>query len=495
MARGGIGGLLVHRRRMMRRRLLALAALLAAMAPLCPGLSRAATPRKVIVLGAGLAGLAAAYELRRAGHEVTVLEARERAGGRVNTLREPFADGLHAEAGALFIPQNHDLTLGYARSFGLSLEPAMPLFESRLYFVGGRRVVPASSSAEWPFDLSAAEKELGRAGLWRRYLDDALDRLGDVAAPGWPAGGALAELDRMSGSEFLRSRGASPAVVALLRVGFLDLMADGIESYSALQMLQRVALAKRAGGRSYVIRDGSDRLAQAFAKALAGSVHYRSSVVGIQPDERSAGVVVEREGRRERLAADRIVCTLPFSVLRRIEVAPPFSDQKRQAIDELPYTSVVRVLLQFGEKFWNADNLHVLTSTDMPIAWFFEHTVNQPGRRGILEAQAVGAAARHLGAMGETERIEFALSQLTRIYPSARKHYERARSYSWDQDPWARGAFAYFRPGQMMALMPHLARPEGAVHFAGDHTSIWSGWMQGALESGLRAAREVSGAA
>lgn len=480
---------------MMRRRLLALATLVAAIAPLCPRLLRAATPRQVIVLGAGLAGLAAAYELRRAGHEVTVIEARDRAGGRVNTLREPFADGLHAEAGALFIPQNHALTLGYARLFGLALEPAMPLFESRLYFVRGQRVVPASSGVEWPFELSAAEKELGRAGLWRRYVDDALDVLGDVAAPGWPAGRALAEIDRMSGAEFLRSRGASAATLALLRVGFLDLMGDGIESYSALQMLQRVALAKRAGERSYVIRDGSDRLAQEFAKALAGSVQYRSRVVRIEPGERSAGVVVEREGRRERLAADRIVCTVPFSVLRRIEVSPPFSGEKKHAIDELPYTSVVRVLLQFGEKFWNADNLHVLTNTDMPIAWFFEHTVNQPGRRGILEAQAVGAAARRLGAMRETERIEFALSQLAQIYPGARKHYEQARSYSWDEDPWARGAFAHFRPGQMVALMPHLARPEGAVSFAGDHTSLWSGWMQGALESGLRAAREVSQAA
>jgi len=81
------------------------------------------------------------------------------------------------------------------------------------------------------------------------------------------------------------------------------------------------------------------------------------------------------------------------------------------------------------------------------------------------------------------------------IYPDARQHYEQARSYSWDEDPWARGAFAYFRPGQMVALMPHLGRPEGGVYFAGDHTSRWSGWMQGALESGLRAAREVSQAA
>ena len=479
----------------MRRRLFALAALMPASAPLCSRLLRAATPRKVIVLGAGLAGLAAAYELRRAGHEVTVIEARGRAGGRVITLREPFADGLHAEAGALFIPQTHDLTLRYGRSFGLSFEPAMPLFESRLYYVRGQRIVSGTSGVEWPFDLNAEEKELGRSGLWRRYLNDALGLLGDVAAPGWPSGRRLAELDRMSGAEFLRSRGASAGAVALLRVGFLDLMADGIDSYSALQMLQRVALAQRSGERYYAIRDGSDRLAQGFANALSGHIRYRSAVVRIEPDGAAAGVVVEQDGRRQRLSADRIVCTLPFSVLRGIEVSPPFSSEKKRAIDELPYTSVVRVLMQFGEKFWNAQNIHVLTATDMPIGWFFEHTVNQPGKRGILEAQAAGAAARRLSALREAERAEFALYHLERIYPGARKHYERAHSYSWDEDPWARGAFAYFRPGQMTTLMPHLARAEGRVHFAGDHTSLWSGWMQGALESGLRAAREVSQAA
>ena len=176
-------------------------------------------------------------------------------------------------------------------------------------------------------------------------------------------------------------------------------------------------------------------------------------------------------------------------------MSPPFSDEKKQAIDQLPYTSVVRVLLQFGEKFWNADNLHVLTNTDMPMAWFFEHTVNQPGRRGILEAQAVGAAARRLGAMRETERIEFALSQLAQIYPDARQHYEQARSYSWDEDPWARGAFALLPPRADGGIDAAPGRPEGGVYFAGDHTSRWSGWMQGALESGLRAAREVSQAA
>jgi len=477
----------LEHRRLIGRRSFVLGALAAGGAALCARAPRAAAPRKVLVLGAGLAGLAAAYELRSAGHDVTLIEARDRAGGRVYTLRAPFSDGLHAEAGALFVPQNHDLTLRYARRFGLSLEPAMPLFESRLYFVRGKRVVPAGSGAEWPFELSAEEKQLGRAGLWQRYLGDARELVGDVSAPGWPNAPALAKLDQMNGAEFLRSRGASPGALALLRVGFLDLMGDGIESYSALQMLQRVALAESAA-KLYTIRGGSDRLTQGFSTALASNIRYRSRVVRIESD----GVVVEQDGARQRLKADRIVCTLPFSVLRGIEVSPPFSREKTRAIAELGYTPVVRVLMQFKEKFWNADNLHVLTTTDLPVAWLFDHTVNQPGPRGILEAQSAGAAARRMAAMPEAERIEFALSQVEQVYPGARQHYERAHSHSWETDPWARGAFPYFRPGQMVALTPHLARPEGAVHFAGDHTSRWSGWMQGALESGLRVAREIA---
>jgi monoamine oxidase len=206
-------------------------------------------------------------------------------------------------------------------------------------------------------------------------------------------------------------------------------------------------------------------------------------------------VLVDARGRRERLAADHVICTLPFSVLRHIEVAPPFSPQKARAIQELPYTSVVRVFLQFRRKAWTAENLFVLTSTDLPMKWLFEHTVNQPGGRGILEAQALGADARRLARLPEGERIEFALSQIEHIFPGVRKDYERGTSKCWDDDPWARGAFAYFRPGRMLALLPHLARAEGRVHFAGDHTSAGPGWMQGAVESGLRAAQEISEAA
>ncbi|MFY9820573.1 MAG: FAD-dependent oxidoreductase [Thermoanaerobaculia bacterium] len=117
----------------------------------------------MLVVGAGLAGLAAAYELAQAGHEVTVLEARSRAGGRVQTLREPFADGLYVEAGAATVQDTHDWTIHYARLFDLPLDPIPHSQGSTLYQVGGRRIVE-SAEIPLPFDLTPEEKALGRRG-------------------------------------------------------------------------------------------------------------------------------------------------------------------------------------------------------------------------------------------------------------------------------------------------------------------------------------------
>jgi monoamine oxidase len=236
-----------------------------------------------------------------------------------------------------------------------------------------------------------------------------------------------------------------------------------------------------------VIRDGSDALPKAFAAALGDRVRYDVPVVRLEHSARAVTVATARE----RFNADYAICTLPFSVLRGVEVSPPFSPAKRVAIEELRYTSVLRICLQFKRKIWTAEQLYFLTTTDLPLTWMYEQTINQPGARGILEAQAVGPHARRLAAMPEVERIKFALSQLERIFPGAGAAYERGTSVAWDVEPWARGAFAYFAPHQLSMMQPVLARPEGRVLCAGDHTSAWPGWMQGALASGLAAAQAV----
>jgi monoamine oxidase len=136
-------------------------------------LPHAASSKKVLVVGAGLAGLVAGYELTQAGHDVTILEAQLRPGGRVQTVREPFSDGLYAEAGAARIPDNHDLTLHYVKHFGLTLVPFFPNKLSMVYLLGGQRIKCRSwadlNLAQVPLKLTSEERRLGMSGLLQKY--------------------------------------------------------------------------------------------------------------------------------------------------------------------------------------------------------------------------------------------------------------------------------------------------------------------------------------
>src|SRR5918998_3585899 len=177
---------------------------------------RRGAAKKIIVIGAGLAGLSAAYELTQAGHDVTVLEARTRAGGRVHTLRDDFADGLYAEAGAARIPNHHHFTLKYAELFGLTLDPFLPPDVPTVYHVRGRRIkVAPGREADWPYQLTPEERRLGLGGMRQKYVRSMLGELGDATDPGWPPD-ELKKYDQMNRSDLWRSRGGAPEAVALL---------------------------------------------------------------------------------------------------------------------------------------------------------------------------------------------------------------------------------------------------------------------------------------
>ncbi|HYG82337.1 MAG TPA: FAD-dependent oxidoreductase [Pyrinomonadaceae bacterium] len=457
-------------------------------------LERKGGPKKVIVIGAGLAGLAAAYELARAGHAVTVLEARTRAGGRVYTMREPFSDGMYAEAGAIYVPDNHDWTLRYIKLFDLPVDPVAPRDLSSLFYVRGKRIPVGrgQTTTEWPLELTDEEKRLGRQGMREKYISSVLKDVGDAASADWPPA-RLKKYDRMTFSEFLRGQGASPAAVALLRLGYPDLWGDGIDTISALGLLRDIA-HRRYTKQSYAIRGGSDHLPKAFAARLKDKIHYGAAVVKIEHDARGVRVVYSQAGAHRTLAAAHLVCAVPFSVLRHVDLSPRFSADKQRAIEQLPYTSVARVYLQTRSRFWLDEGLTGQASTDLPIMSVYDRTENQPGTRGILESYMAGPQARRVTAMREGERLSFTLGQMERVHPAVREHFEGGASKCWDEDEWARGDYAWFRPGQVAELLPHIARPEGRVHFAGEHASAWPGWMQGALESGNRAAREINDA-
>jgi monoamine oxidase len=459
-------------------------------------LVRRGPAQKVVVLGAGLAGLAAGWELVRAGHEVTILEAQNRAGGRVHTLREPFADGLQVDTGASSLPSSHSLVWGYLVEFGLEGEPWLdPQLKdlNSLYHVDGARFVPAVG-VPLPFATTEQERQVKSLGMLNQYYLPFESQLGDPLAPDWPTPEAK-KFDELSVADLMRRHGASEGAVKLLGMRFyLDLPGDGMEEVSALWLLRDGNLSPGTDS-IWRIRGGMDQLPRAFASRLAGQIRYGSAVVKVEHSPQGAVVFYRQAEQIEKISADRVLCTLPFSVLRDLEITPRFSAGKERVIREMPYCSVVRNFLQTRTRFWIAQGLSGFANTDLPIKFVFDSTSVRDGQRGLLECYSSGPAGRAFDAIPVGERTSRALAEIEKVYPEIRSEFEGGASKSWMDDPWQRGAYGYYKPGQMATLMPFAAVPEGRVHFAGEHTSPWPHWMQGAVFSGVRAAREINEAA
>lgn len=456
-------------------------------------LRRRGSARKIIIIGAGLAGLSAAYELTEAGHDVTILEARSRPGGRVHTLRDPFAEGVYAEAGATRIPNHHHFTLKYVKLFSLPLELFEPRNLRSVYHVRGKRIeATPEGKIDWPHGLTAEERALGLNGLRQKVTGSMLSEIGDVTDPKWPSSELLKKYDHMNRSDFWRSRGASSEAIALLSLGGID---DRVETWSTLFMLRNQAL-NRERKEYYKITGGNDLLPRAFALRLSEKVHYNAQVVRIEHNTEQVRVIFDREGQHHALTGNYLICAVPFSVQRNIEASPALSTEKQRAIEQLSYLSGSKIFLQTRKRFWLEGGLSGFATTDLPIREVWDLTHNQPGTRGMLQAYPISLHSRLVTGMTETERIEFALRQVEKIFPGIREHFESGVTKCWDEDQWARGVSSYYKPGEFSSLLPYVARPEGRIYFAGEHTSIWiDGWMQGALESGNRVAREVNDAA
>lgn len=475
-----------------RRALLKTAALSLPAAAVFPGLL-AAEPakKKVIVVGAGLAGLAAAWELAARGYDVTVLEARMRPGGRVHTLREPFADGLYAEAGAISFSLSSKHFLRYVETFKLTAAPIARAPLATVYHLRGRRLeVKPGEKPDWPYELKADEKGLMPIGLVQKYFGPA-ETLGDPTDPAWRLAD-FQSLDAVTLKELLERQGASAEAVALM--GETLWWGAGWSTGSALHRLVSDVVLFLMSPGVQVLEGGSDLLPRAFAASLKERIRYGAPVTRIEQEAGKVRAVFRQGGAEQAIEADRLICAVPVPVLRKIAFTPTLPERKRLIVEQLEYSPVTRAYLQSRRRFWEEAGRAGAAFTDLPIQLVTEHPFARPadlGPRGVLECHMKGERAARADALDPEARLALAVESLEKVHPGFRGHFEGGVSYSWGTDPWAGGGYPGWKPGQLTAWQPELARPEGRVHFAGEHTSVLSRTMEGALESGNRAAREV----
>ena len=450
-------------------------------------------PATVLVLGAGMSGLAAAHELSKWGCEVHVFEARGRAGGRVQTLTAPFADGMYADAGAMSFPDNHLTVLHYVREFDLPVDVDHKGGD-QVFTLNRRRVILNGGPEDWPVKLTPEEKKLGYNGIYEKYLGAPAKALGDITRAGWPYDGLsdpvrLRELDNFSVTGFLQSQGASDGAIELLSLGLMDFYGEGFDSCSALFILISDVVA---GGFSNVfrVRGGQEELPKRIADRLNPAIHYGSAVTDIEATGTGVTIRFNRNGVAHTHCADYLVCAIPFPLLREIRVMPAFSPEKAAVIQNLQNTSVTRVYVQTASRVWEAGKLPGDGSSTLPVSLVFPG-YTRPLIRGIIESYSAGPRARELAQMAEDQRNTLIVRELTELFPGLDKVAESCVTKVWDEDPWARGAYAWYRPGTFLKYFAKVATAEGRIHFAGDQTTLMPGWMEGALQSGIRAAQEI----
>jgi monoamine oxidase len=446
--------------------------------------------KRVVIVGAGIAGLAAAYELVRQGHDPVVLEAQHRVGGRVFTCRD-FAPGLYAEFGAMRIPRVHDLTLAYCREFGLELRPFVMGNPKTLVHIDGTRMTMEEADREperLPFDLAQHERGRTWTEMWNEAVSEVIglyDKLGEEAFEQ-----VLADYDHFSIREFLKDRGFSEGAIELYGV-----MSFRESNMNAAVIEQLREIVGRAFEDMQEIVGGFDLLPQAFFRRLRQRVRFGAAVNAIEQDEHGVTVHYRSPAGRFSIRGDHCIVAIPFSVLRDIEVAPALGRPKQKAIRELNYNASTKILLQTRTRFWErTDGIVGGTSvTDLPIRRICYPSFSDPDeeRGALLASYTWGQDALRWDAMSTEKRIEEAIEDVAKVHPEIRTEFEIGASHAWYDDQYAAGAFALFEPEQQTRLQPDIVRPEGRVHFAGEHTSLWHAWIQGALESGIRTAREV----
>lgn len=460
--------------------------------PLAPllGKSGGAPADRVAVIGAGLAGLTCAYRLAARGLDVTVYEGNTRVGGRCWTNRSSFDGGQLAEHGGELIDQSHTTIRQLAQELGLPLDnvlAAEPNGAEPFFWFGGRRYPVGDALRDIKRVWQPLKRDYQEAGYPTLYTSSTA------------AGRAL---DAMSIREWITTRvpgGMASPLGQLLDVAYNIEYGAETTDQSSLNLIYLLGAVGQGqlrlfgpSNEKYKVRGGNDRIVAGLAASLAGRIATGKALAAIRTSG-SRWVLDFDDG--SSATVDRVVLAIPFSILRtRVDWSGAgFSLPKQRAITELGMGMNAKLALQFNTRHWHALGCGGDSYSDTGYQATWEVTRAQPGARGIMVNYTGGdVTLQQSGRLPAALAQEF-LQRAEPVFPGLTAQWNGKATFDdWPRNPWTLGSYSYFRVGQYQRLAGAEGEVAGSAHFAGEHTSIDAqGYLEGAVESGERASREV----
>ncbi|MGG1678111.1 flavin monoamine oxidase family protein [Neobacillus sp. NRS-1170] len=460
------------------------------------GLKTSQYTKHILIIGAGMAGLVAASLLKETGHKVTILEANDRVGGRVYTMRAPFSDKLYFNAGPMRIPDKHYLTLEYIKKFKLPTNLFINRTPRDIIYANGiktRLDVYESKPSILKYPVAPNERGKSSEELLLSVIQPITNFINQDPVRNWPI--IEKQYRNISLGSFLNyyfSIGAIDMIGVLL-----DLEAFmGMSFIEVLREFIVLTLTKRF----YEITGGMDQLPKAFLPRLKENILFNKKMMKISQYQNLVTIhcINQQTAENFTITGDLAIVTIPFSTLRFVKIEPynSFSYYKRVAIRELNYLAATKIAIEFKSRFWEKEGqLGGKSITELPIRFTYypSYGIGTNGPAIVIASYTWADEALTLESLSEKECIQFALMNLAEIYgDQVYSEFVSGASFSWSKNPYSCGAFTAFEPGQELELYPYIPTAEGRVHFAGEHTSRTHGWIQGAIESGIRVAYEVN---
>lgn len=445
-----------------------------------------------IVIGAGLAGLHAASLLEARGLDVLVLEAQQRVGGRIHSMRQL---GDNAEAGGTYIGSGYERVFRTAERHGIRLVDVTPLlkfFREQDFVLEGEII----RQADWPTHAKNPFPEGDKQHLPWNYHRVLTMRDNPLAAPEEWAAEKFAALD-ISMHDWLKQLGLDEAAIKIA-YGINTSFGEDADDVSALLMLFRGAFSKAQRALmsgdvlGYTAERGVQRIPEAMAASLRGGVELGQRVTAIVDDGDEVKV---RLSNGRALRGKHVVCSVPFGVLREIDIDPPLAGMQREAVLGLPSQPITQVYLAVDKPFWNDDGYSASLFTDTLAGMVAAvRAYDDPDTVTHLSAWVMGANANKLDALGsDADAGRAVINAIESVRPAACGHLELIGLHSWGADPYAKGAWAYFQPGQVHRWASAMGRAHGKIHFCGEHLAATARGMEGALEAAETAVEELLG--